>query len=44
MIRLAGLISECYPDKELTEGDLIDLEEYTGTIIKMYQILLSKYN
>jgi len=34
---LAGLISECYPDKELTEGDLIDLEEYTGTIIKMYR-------
>ena len=34
---MAGLISECYPDKELTEGDLIDLEEYTGTIIKMYR-------
>ena len=34
---LAGFISESYPDRELVEGDLIDLEEYTGTIIKMYR-------
>ena len=34
---LAGLISEVYYDRDLEVGDEIDLEAYTGKIIKMYR-------
>jgi len=35
---LAGLISEvCIDDLELKVGDVVELEHYTGTILKMYR-------
>ncbi len=34
---LAGLIGEMYYDKELQEGDVIELNEYTGVVKKMYR-------
>jgi CBS domain containing-hemolysin-like protein len=34
---LAGLIAEKCHDVELKEGDIIDLELYVGTVIKMYR-------
>lgn len=34
---LAGLIAEKYDEAELKENDVIELEDYTGTILKMYR-------
>jgi len=34
---LAGLITELNPDKELFEGDLIDIDKYDAVIVKMYR-------
>lgn len=34
---LAGLISECYDEKELREGDKITLDNYEVIILKMYR-------
>jgi len=34
---LAGLVSEKCEETELKEGDIVDLDLYTGTILKMYR-------
>ena len=46
---LAGLISEVCYDRELKEGDVIELNEYKGIVKKMYrnsveQILLTVHD
>ncbi len=39
---LAGLISEVCPDQELKEGDIVDLEHYTGEVMNMYRNSVEK--
>lgn len=34
---LAGLIGEECPDQEFKEGDIIDLDDYEGLVLKMYR-------
>lgn len=39
---LAGLIAEIFPEEELKEGDVINLDEYEARILKMYRNSVEK--